>query len=640
MQYPVVEPRQCTNSPETIDKHSNIHWSPGNIVKSIENPPKTIVNPNESRNRKDSVDHNICPICELEVTDSDSIECNVCDMWLHKYCTTAVLSDELFDLHTNDIDMPNKCHLCTLLDQDDCTTTIQDECHRSFMYFDLETDREGVMTPSMSQPINDLLEDQIENIREAGRNSYTSKISSTLKLNQFEATIKSQLDILKIEMQHKLTIHELDMKHHLELSELKAKIDRMSQQGISTVSSVPQQQFNAIEPPAYHQPLATAPPVFHRPITTAPPVFHQSFSTAPPTLHHPTTTQFAHIVHPHIVSHSINIKAGNYQTMAPANNHHHANFLYQPQEIRNQYQRLSKHWLYSCDKHQLQEVNDTHICEAKSVDDDLDTEILVKNRGFGGTAVFWRKDIDRVVRFTSDGNDRIVVLTFNFSNNPLCLIGVYMPSHNKHGDELYIDILSQIEEIIEKYHHTGDDRPRDKRFKCLIENNGLCLTDNYPKVPTFYHHNGVMSSQIDYIIHKDCDVNFTYTVKIEDRNPLNVSDHTLLIAVVPGIIKGSQSSLGKKQIIKRPNWARCDKEKYQEAIRESVANIDTVNLENASIEISKLVDLLHSADNLNLQQNFSTEKLKVIEIQNKIIDELETGRNIEIDNTNVLEVQE
>ncbi|CAG2236430.1 unnamed protein product [Mytilus edulis] len=97
---------------------------------------------------------------------------------------------------------------------------------------------------------------------------------------------------------------------------------------------------------------------------------------------------------------------------------------------------VQEHWLYSCDKHKLQEVNDTHVCEAKSVDDDLDTEILVRNRGYGGTAVFWRKDIDRAVKFTSDGNDRIVVLTFNISNNPLCLIGVYMPSHNRHGDEL------------------------------------------------------------------------------------------------------------------------------------------------------------------------------------------------------------
>ncbi|CAG2236421.1 unnamed protein product [Mytilus edulis] len=49
---------------------------------------------------------------------------------------------------------------------------------------------------------------------------------------------------------------------------------------------------------------------------------------------------------------------------------------------------------------------------------------------------------------------------------------------------------------------------------------------------------------------------------------------------------------------------------------------------------------LYKLDNLNNNQNFCTEKLRVIEVQNKIIEELETERNIEIDNTNVLEVQE
>ncbi|VDH89816.1 Hypothetical predicted protein [Mytilus galloprovincialis] len=160
------ELNNSTNSPLTIDNNSIMSMSPRNILMSIGNPPKTIVYP-EPRNRKDSIDNNICPICELAVTDSDSIECNACDMWLHKYCT--VLSDELFEKHTTDIDMLYTCHLCTLLDQDECATAIQDECHRSLVYFDLETDREGVMTPSVAQPIrNDVHEDSIE-IMKRGR---------------------------------------------------------------------------------------------------------------------------------------------------------------------------------------------------------------------------------------------------------------------------------------------------------------------------------------------------------------------------------------------------------------------------------------------------------------------------------------
>ncbi|VDI74346.1 Hypothetical predicted protein [Mytilus galloprovincialis] len=304
-----------------------MYMSPRNILMSIENPPKTIVNPNEPRNRKDSINHNICPVSDFAVTDSESIECNACDMWLHKYCT--ILSDELFEKHTTNIDMLYTCHLCTLLDQDDCVTAIQEEYHRSLVYFDLEY-----------------------------------FIKSTHLVN-----VLKRCDILVVQ----------------------------------------------------------------------------------------------------------------------------------------------EHWLYSCAKHKLQEVNDTHVCEAKSVDDDLDKEILVRNRRFGGTAVLWRKDIDRVVKFTSDGIDRIVVLTFNISNNPLCLIGIYIPSHNKHRDELYIDIFSQIEEITET-----------------------------------------------------------------------------------------------------SNRARCDKEKYQEAIGESVTNIDTVNLDNASSEISKLVDLLHSAGKKSIPNYRETMTVKTV----------------------------
>ncbi|VDH89817.1 Hypothetical predicted protein [Mytilus galloprovincialis] len=183
------------------------------------------------------------------------------------------------------------------------------------------------------------------------QNEQTNTLNN--RLCQFEASIKSQLDILKLEMQHKFTIHELNMKHHLEVSELNAKMDRMKQQGTSTVSSVPQQQPNTLETtdynqpittalPVYHQPLRTAPPVYHQPIPTAPPVYHQPLRTAPPVLHQPIPTalsvfrqqytmprstlyhptQSTHIVHPHNM------------TTTTMNSHHHAKILYSQQNCR------------------------------------------------------------------------------------------------------------------------------------------------------------------------------------------------------------------------------------------------------------------------------------------------------------------
>ena len=48
---------------------------------------------------------------------------------------------------------------------------------------------------------------------------------------------------------------------------------------------------------------------------------------------------------------------------------------------------IQEHWQYSFDKHKLLDINDTHFCQAKAVDDDIDTEVFTKSRRYGGTAV-------------------------------------------------------------------------------------------------------------------------------------------------------------------------------------------------------------------------------------------------------------
>ena len=99
----------------------------------------------------------------------------------------------------------------------------------------------------------------------------------------------------------------------------------------------------------------------------------------------------------------------------------------------------------------------------------------------------------------------------------MCIIGVYMPSDNKLGDEQYLDMLSQLEEIINKFHSNGhqvivfgdmnasinrDNRSRDKHFQHFLEENSLRQTDDYPNNPTFYHHNGLYTSPIDFMLQR------------------------------------------------------------------------------------------------------------------------------------------
>jgi hypothetical protein len=68
-------------------------------------------------------------------------------------------------------------------------------------------------------------------------------------------------------------------------------------------------------------------------------------------------------------------------------------------------------------------------------------------------------------------------------------------------------------------------------------------------------------SQIDYIMHKDIERHISYKVCIYDIEPLNVSDHTLVIAELKGEIIRKHRKL--TTIMKRPNWRKCDKDLYK-----------------------------------------------------------------------------
>lgn len=269
-----------------------------------------------------------------------------------------------------------------------------------------------------------------------------------------------------------------------------------------------------------------------------------------------------------------------------------------------------------------------HEVEAKSVDDNIDTSDIICGRGYGGVATFWRKDIDNAVKYMPDGNERIIVLTVNTKEHPICLINVYMPSGNENCDEKYKDMLAQLEEIIEKYQEKyqimlcgdlnaslhRDNRSRDMILKQFLTNNELEMVHNYPIKPTFYNHNKISKSQIDYFLHKKAEKNIRYTVSISDMEPLNVSDHTIVIAKVVGTLNRKQRQITK--IVKRPDWRKCDKQIYQEAITTKLKEIDLTEIQTTSEAIENLRNILHHAGNLSIpkyrKQTIVTTKGKSI----------------------------
>jgi hypothetical protein len=51
-----------------------------------------------------------------------------------------------------------------------------------------------------------------------------------------------------------------------------------------------------------------------------------------------------------------------------------------------------------CSKNDLINISSTHETQAKSVDDYTEKENFIHGRGYGGVAIFWRKDIDHAIK--------------------------------------------------------------------------------------------------------------------------------------------------------------------------------------------------------------------------------------------------
>ena len=165
---------------------------------------------------------------------------------------------------------------------------------------------------------------------------------------------------------------------------------------------------------------------------------------------------------------------------------------------------LQEHWMMSFEKHELDNISDTHIVMAKSVDEGKDDRINFMNiRGYGGVAIYWRKDINHAIQVKQDGN-----ITIHAQPKSICLINACLSSENKEADEQYKDTLEQISEIIQKFKDTHnmlicgnmnaslhrDNRTKDMNYKHFISENDLQMANQYPCKSTFFHHNGKSES--------------------------------------------------------------------------------------------------------------------------------------------------
>ena len=104
----------------------------------------------------------------------------------------------------------------------------------------------------------------------------------------------------------------------------------------------------------------------------------------------------------------------------------------------------------------LNELNEQYFASGKSVDSQNPIPPIQIPRGYGGVAIFWKKNIDHVVNDLDIGNERIKCIELNLEK-PILIVNVYMPCNgDKDNFHSYVECIEQLQEIILSFQNTHD----------------------------------------------------------------------------------------------------------------------------------------------------------------------------------------
>ena len=108
---------------------------------------------------------------------------------------------------------------------------------------------------------------------------------------------------------------------------------------------------------------------------------------------------------------------------------------------------LQEHWLFGCNLRKLKSISNHYTGCGKAVDTGDPILPVQMPRGYGGTAILWKHDIDHLIQTLPDGGNRIQCVEVK-GERPLLLISAYMPCRGLPDNvEDYNDCLDQLNEI-------------------------------------------------------------------------------------------------------------------------------------------------------------------------------------------------
>jgi exonuclease III len=241
---------------------------------------------------------------------------------------------------------------------------------------------------------------------------------------------------------------------------------------------------------------------------------------------------------------------------------------------------LQETWLYEFQQQIATTFLEEYEAHSKSVDQDDPSPVPVLSRGYRGVTTMWNGKLHQPDPLL-DGSNRIVVIR----KEELVIINVYMPCRGSYTNMNFQEALDQLHEVCQKYSEqsivvAGDfnvdpTKQKDTRvnfLKVFLAVNSLQEVKTLDS-PTFKHHNGKHSSNIDFVfINANFRENALYAeYKVLQDLPLNTSSHEPILLRVT--LRGTKpKSLHEKVSVPKPHgrpiWSKCDQGLYETKLME------------------------------------------------------------------------
>lgn len=271
---------------------------------------------------------------------------------------------------------------------------------------------------------------------------------------------------------------------------------------------------------------------------------------------------------------------------------------------------IQEHWYFDCKLEKLNETNNHYNGKGKAVDTGDPILPAQMPRGYGGTAILWKKEIDHLVKPLPDGGNRIQCTEIN-SQDPLLIISVYMPCRGLNDNiEEFIDCLEQLHEITHKYRKThsiiigGDfnedikNRKSSKRAQELIQFMNEHDLETVETDSTYINPGGVDTSTIDYIMYDKSMSLKIMSIERLDSLTGNVSDHYPIKCrlEVHGKLLNEKKDL-KIERSSKIKWDKLDPEVYCAELSNSLEklNYDVNSVAGLEMAVTKLNDILKTS---------------------------------------------